>query len=132
MLSKEKLVDEAKQQAKKFIDIRDEREKRVNSASQKTLSSSQLRKFFNEFKRLEMRLKSGQDYSLVEPLIALQVAQVNYAWARKKIPASFKNFIECEVKKIKDQDSFVEFMKFFEAIVGFYYYFAKEYKLKID
>jgi CRISPR type III-A-associated protein Csm2 len=139
MLTKDKLINEADKIAASFIKTKKvfnrkkQKEEIVAIKSSKvSLTSSQLRRFFSEFKRLEMKLKSDIDYREVEPLIALQVAQVNYAHAKGKIPESFKNFIEEEVKKIDGKTAFNEFVKYFEAIVGFYYHYAKMYKLDIN
>ena len=118
---------------KKVFNKKNQKEETVGiKSSKESLTSSQLRRFFSEFKRLEMKLKSGIDYKEVEPMIALQVAQVNYAYAKGKIPENFKNFIEDEVKNIDSKIAFNEFIKYFEAIVGFYYHYAKIYKLDIN
>ncbi|MBT8763263.1 type III-A CRISPR-associated protein Csm2 [Desulfohalobiaceae bacterium Ax17] len=130
MLTKEDLIDKARQEADKFI--RKQRNGKASNRQTETLSSSQLRKFYGEFKRLEMKLKNGLDYQKLEPLIALQVAQVNYNAARGKIPQSFRQFIENAVKDIQTEEQFMDFILFFEAVVGFYYHFAKEYGLKIN
>ncbi len=128
MLTKEKLLNEAKNQACKFITDR-----------KRPLTSSQLRRFFGEVKRLERKYKllareKGEDeaFNEIEPMLGMLAVNANYTWERGKIPDKFREFLENSVRSINSGKQFEEFAKYFEAVVGHYYYEAKKAGLKID
>ena len=117
----ELLDREAYNQAEKFIEYsfdRNTRQKRVNS--NKSLSSSQLRKFFNEFKQLEKKVNI-EGFEKVKPLIKMVKSKASYA--SKKIHPQFKNFLINHVDRINSDRDFKAFMLHFEAVVGFFYGF---------
>jgi CRISPR type III-A-associated protein Csm2 len=149
MLTKEDLTIKAKQQAKEFFVQKQYRGQKQTMPDghpkwdeNKSLTSSQLRKFFGEFKRIKMKLdnliKNNTDkdktelFKSVIPQIMLQAAQVNYAAGRNKIPDSFRTFLLTHLDNLKEDnpDSFYEFMTFFEAVVGYYYYIAQKGDMK--
>ena len=150
MLTKEDLTKRAEEQAEKFFVKKKKRNGEVIYTrdghpkwdENKSLSSSQLRKFFGEFKRIKIKLDNllknnkNEDqkeiFKKVIPQIMLQAAQVNYAAGRQKVPEAFRKFIEDELNKIDENspDSFYDFMVYFEAVVGYYYYLAKKGGIK--
>ncbi len=96
----------------------------------KMVSSSQLRKFYNEVKSLEKKL-DNQSFSMVFPLIKMLKSKVAYATAPSKISnrdeqplyKNFKEFIVEGIDSIPEdgEKEFRAFCKYFEAVVGFYY-----------
>ncbi len=116
------LDQEAKKKAESFIKKRNGRIDEKNS-----LSSHQLRRFYNDFKRIERRVtKNPERFSSVLHLIAMQKSKAEYASnpKRRKIPNEFKDFIEENVDtilKTRKREDFEAFMLYFEAVVGFCY-----------
>lgn len=94
------------------------------------VSSSQLRKFYNEVKTLEKKLEN-QPFSMVFPLIKMIKSKAAYATAPSKIKSryeqplymNFKNFLVEGIDSIPEngEKEFQAFCKYFEAVVGFYY-----------
>ena len=61
-----------------------------------SISSSQLRRFFNEFRSLEKRVDSAPSFDTVLPLIKMVKSKVSYAAGRgsgQQIPDTFKKFL---------------------------------------
>ena len=82
--------------------------------------SSQIRKFFDFARRVEISLKSGQlDYpaALLE-LNSLRY-QTSYACERGKISRCFVDFIDVNIDKIHNKEDLYFFIKHFEAVVGY-------------
>ncbi len=96
----------------------------------KMVSSSQLRKFYNEVKALEKKL-DHQPFQNIFPLIKMIKSKVAYATAPSKISnrdeqplyKKFKEFIIEGIDSIPEdgEKEFKAFCKYFEAVVGFYY-----------
>jgi CRISPR-associated protein Csm2 len=95
------------------------------------LTTTQLRKFFNEVRSLEERMK---DDNFEKALICMLTSKAAYAVAKtsSKVPEEFKDFMDACVEKIKDERDFYAFVKFFESIVGYFYYFKEQNKSKRD
>ncbi len=129
MLTKEKILNEAMSQAEKFIKYKNDN---VVDKS-KSLTISQLRRFFDQVKRLERRYKtSSKAFEKISYELALIVASAKYTLARGKIPVSFLDFLETQIKNINSGKEFEDFVKYFEAVVGYYYFIAKQKGLKIE
>ena len=119
----ELLDKEANEQANKFVvHYFNKKNNREQVDSKKTLSSSQLRKFFNEFRQLEKKV-NAEGFDKVKPLIKMVKSKASYASnpSKPKIPISFKDFLMNNVNKISTEDDFRVFMLHFEAVVGFFY-----------
>ncbi len=119
----ELLDKEAHNQAQKFIQFYyNKREKKEKADVKKTLTSSQLRRFFNEFRQLEKKVNIN-GFDKVKPLIKMTKSKAVYASnpRKPKIPEAFKNFLIENVDKINTEKDFQTFMLYFEAVVGFYY-----------
>ena len=91
------------------------------------LTITQLRKFFNEVRSIEERMKED---NFQKAFILMLKSKVAYSVAKKssKVPKQFKDFIDACVDKINDEKDFYGFVKFFESVVGFFYYFKEELK----
>lgn len=116
-----KLVDtEAKKYAKEFVVL------------DKSIKSSQLRKFYGTVKALELELKNrthgkgdkeSQEavFGEILPLIKLLKAKGAYARARMVVPEAFKAWLDDNVDTINEPREFEAFLLHFEAVVGFCY-----------
>lgn len=90
------------------------------------LTSSQLRRFYNEFRRLKVKFDNDQEknFKKILPLIKMQKSKTAYASNPKKpkIPKSFHDFITKHVDNINAGQDFEAFMLHFEAVIGFLYH----------
>ena len=102
--------------------LNEDAEKRAREFKASTLTLTQLRKFYNEFKGLEKRVRA-KGFDPVLPLIKMVCSRASYASNRKnnKIPESFKDFLIKNVKAINEEKDFEAFLLHFEAVVGFCY-----------
>lgn len=93
------------------------------------LNSAQLRKFHNEAKELEERIKNladpEKDFVKIRPMVKMLKSKVAYACPSngrdRKVPEEFRKFIEVMVDNIEDHKDFRAFALCFEAVVGFFY-----------
>ena len=89
------------------------------------LTTGQMRRFFNHCRELERQLKvEGKSWERVSAKFAGTSAHAHNAAAASKIPTSFRDFIDENVKRTlkatKPKDAFLRgFMRHFEALVGF-------------
>ncbi len=104
---------EADKLGKKFSELKPE------------LTSSQLRKFFNEVRSLEAQVEEKFDEQ--KALVFMLKSKVAYSVGKKtsKTPAEFKDFIDACIDKINDEKDFKGFVKFFEAVVGYFFYYKE-------
>jgi CRISPR-associated protein Csm2 len=121
----ELLDKEAYDQARSFIVYYfDKRKGREELDNNKSLTSAQLRRFFNEFRQLEKKVKID-GFEKVKPLIKMTKSKAAYAANPKKpkIPRSFQNFLVNHIDNVNSEKDFQAFMLHFEAVVGFFYGF---------
>lgn len=90
------------------------------------LTSAQLRRFHNEAKELEYKIKSRADGDFLKyrPLVKMLKSKVAYACpdkGKKKIPKEFREYIELMAGNINDKKDFMAFALCFEAVVGYFY-----------
>lgn len=126
VIKSELLNEEAERIASGFIKYRfNKKYKREELDKSNSLSSAQLRKFFNEFRQLEKRANS-QGFETVKPLIKMVKSKASYAANpnNPKIVTKFKDFLVNNIDKIETEKDFGAFMLHFEAVVGFYYGFG--------
>lgn len=116
----EKLLDvTAESIAKTFIG-------KDSSGKKAHVSSSQLRKFFDEIKSFEKYFVSATESKWEEkkPYIKMIKSKVAYAVARKGvIKGVYKNlekFIIDGINQIKEEKDYFTFLSLFEAVYGFY------------
>lgn len=117
------LEKEASKQAEQFVEYRkNQGTGRKDVDNRRSLSSAQLRKFFNEFKQLEKKV-GIEGFDKVKPLIKMVKSKAAYASnpSNPKIPRSFKNFLITNLDRIEGEKDFQAFMLHFEAVVGFFY-----------
>lgn len=122
---KENLLDtDAKKTAESFVAYKfDNWTKTQIVDDRNSLSSAQLRKFFNEFRQLEKRVHAD-GFQKVKPIIKMVKSKASYAANPKrngKIVPAFKDFLINNLNQIDTEKDFEAFMLHFEAVVGFYY-----------
>lgn len=151
-IRKELLDREAFEQARKFFQYKINKKtgevemkkgrKVIDNNARKTLSLSQLRRFYNECRQLERKveseiaallkadnnseeMKKEEGFSKIKPLIKMVKAKAAYAAnpSNPKIPEVFKKFLQENIDRIETYRDFKTFMLYFEAVVGFYYGF---------
>lgn len=110
---REDLIDEAEKLAKTFAALKPE------------LTSTQLRKFFNEVRSLEERTEENFDEQ--KALVLMLKSKVAYSVGKKtsKTPKEFKDFIDACIDRINDRKDFDGFIKFFESMVGYFFYYKE-------
>lgn len=92
------------------VDIRDSK-----------MSTSQLRKFFGEVKRIEMQYNPS-DVAMLNPLLA-------YAVGRDEGKTKIKDFqveISKAISEVKNEEDFKNFVQIFEAIVAYHKCYEKQ------
>ena len=120
-IRKELLNQEAEKQANELIVKRYDRRRQQEVVDERnSVSSTQLRRFYNEFKGLEKRV-NAKGFESVLPLIKMVRSRAFYASNGNKIPKSFKDFLVKNVEAINEEKDFEAFLLHFEAVVGFCY-----------
>lgn len=127
----ELLDEEAESMAKTFVEYQTDRYGARQINEKCSLTSSQLRRFYGEFKRIHTKFRSltGENkqeaFSKILPLIRLQRSRAAYAShssdGKTKIPKEFYEFLTENIRSITNADEFDAFMLHFEAVVGFFY-----------
>lgn len=98
---------------------------------QKNISTTQLRKFYNQLNSLARDVSKSDEKDLSAQLRILQ-AQVAYSVGREQIEAIFKEFFDiCSNKILKARGEVFkkllkDFVKFFESVYGYFYYYEKK------
>lgn len=110
---REDLIGEAEKLAKTFATLKPE------------LTSTQLRKFFNEVRSLEDRTEENFDEQ--KALVLMLKSKIAYSVGKKtsKTPKEFKDFIDACIDRIDDKKDFDGFVKFFENVVGYFVYYKE-------
>lgn len=97
------------------------------------LKSTQMRRFYDEFKAIERKILMGKDvqeqqacFERDRALIMMFKAKAVYAEKRKVAPRKFTEFIFNHMASIKDLRDFQAFIKVFEAVVAFHRFYAKD------
>lgn len=125
IIRSELLDSEAYEQAKAFLAYYFNKRKGAKELdANKSLSSAQLRRFFNEFRQLEKKVKA-EGFEKIKPLIKMAKSKAAYASNPKKpkIPTAFKDFLVNNIDEVNSEKDFQAFMLHFEAVVGFFYGF---------
>jgi len=86
----------------------------------KSLSSTQIRKFYEEVLNLKAQYDNGKDFREILPYFKMLKAKANVAYERDVINTNFKIFIEKNIDYVgSDEERFKIFCTFFEAIVAY-------------
>jgi len=124
VISKEKWVYKIVKDGKKIYDcsmITTKAEKIASILSDKysknkNLSITQVRKFYNEFKKHEIALNKD---NFEENKALIYMLKSKAAYSADKIGENFKQFIFNSIDSINDYENFKDFMMFFEAVYGY-------------
>ena len=100
--------------------LNEDAEKTASKLVRESVTATQLRRFYNEFKGLEKRVRA-KGFESVLPLIKMVRSRAFYASNGNKIPRSFKDFLVKNVEAINEEKDFEAFLLHFEAVVGFCY-----------
>ena len=112
---------------KTFADIGGDADKIAKSVED--LKTTQLRKFFDELKQLELQLnEDGSTWSDVERKFYMMKPMLAYAKGRKLIPDNFFKLMTVCMKKIdvqgtEQKENYNVFVKFVESIVAYHKYY---------
>lgn len=89
------------------------------------LTTTQIRKFFNEIRSLEARVEDNFDEN--KALVLMVKSKVAYSAGKKtsKTPKEFKDFIDACIDKVDKKTDFDAFVKFFESVVGYFIYYSQ-------
>ena len=113
--------DEAERVVKCFLSKsvnKDGRDRRGNP--RKKLSSTQIRKFYEEVLNLKAQYDNGKSFREILPYFKMLKAKANVAYERDVINTNFKKFIEENVDYVGDDEKrFKIFCTFFEAVVAY-------------
>lgn len=94
------------------------------------MKSSQIRKFYADVKSLERQWLAASDkeaaFARILPMIKLLKAKSDYAFARKVVPESFRDWLWEHIDSIKTDKDFNAFLLHFEAVVGFSARYTKD------
>ena len=91
----------------------------------KKLSSTQIRKFYEEVLNLKERVDNGESFRKILPYFKMLKAKANVAYERDVINTNFKTFIEKNVDYVTKgsleemEKKFKVFCTFFEAVVAY-------------
>lgn len=124
-IKKELLSSEAEDAAKRFVIKND----RGYPDIRNSITSAQLRKFYNEFKGLEKKLQfkaktpdmEETAFKGVLPLVKMVKSKVAYASGGNKVPRTFADWLNKNVDSVNSARDFKAFLLHFEAVVGFCY-----------
>ena len=121
-LTKELLTEEPENIAKKEME---------NAKSNKKASSTQIRKFYDDF--LLLHTKAHRDgvtenvfKSEILPLIVFSKAKLAYSIGRSIIHKDFRDEIVKKVDKIESIKDFDNFILFYQALIGYTKFYEKE------
>ena len=110
-----------------FADIGGDADKVAKSM--RDLNTTQLRKFFDELKQIELQLnEDGSAWVGVERKFYMMKPMLAYAKGRKLIPENFFNLMAACMKKIdvqgtEQKENYNVFVKFVESIVAYHKYY---------
>jgi CRISPR-associated protein Csm2 len=86
----------------------------------KSISSTQIRKFYEEVLNLKAQYDNGKSFREILPYFRMLKAKANVAYERDVINTNFKRFIEENVDYVgSDEKRFKIFCTFFEAVVAY-------------
>lgn len=111
--------DYAKDVVDCFIKEATQKDKRFNKRSKK-ITSSQIRKFYEEVLNLKDQYELSKDFKKVLPYFKMLKAKAHIAYERDNINSNFKTFIEKNVDYVgDDEERFKVFCTLFEAVVAY-------------
>ena len=116
----------ANEQAKKIhedgLETYWDKRNKCQKTREKQNSSTQLRRFFDEITRLNIKAQNDTEpWELILPQVHMMVAKAAYAKGRNLVTSSFVSLFGDTIRdQIKDRDDLQTFTSFFETFIGFY------------
>jgi len=107
------------------VELLDENAREWANKFSRKITTHQIRRFFNEVKRYQMKLERGDEFGHIKPLIYMLKSKASYAANKKPEMKTFARFMEKAIEEIKIGDEnqqekrFRNFCLFFEAVYGF-------------
>ena len=124
VLTKELLTTKAEEIAKTLVN---------NNKGDSGVTKTQIRKFYNDFLVLKSKAdiccNSEDDFkNKILPLIFFSKAKLAYSYGRnqKNISKDFVQLLDSYIDKIETKADFNNFLKFYEALIGYSTYFFAE------
>lgn len=117
-LTKELLTSDAEKLAHCFCKI--EQPKEGSKQKPKKNSSSQIRKFYDDFVLLKAKADRADEEKFkknILPLIYFSKAKITYSVARNLMTEELKNKIIGLIEKVDSKEDFDNFVKLFEAMI---------------
>lgn len=86
------------------------------------MATSQLRRFFDETKRIKRKLENTRKFNEIVPEILKLSAYANDAVKKRKAPTLFNDFINQNLKwaSLGEKEFLIGFVNHFECVVGFF------------
>lgn len=104
----------------------------VKNGGDSNISTTQIRKFYNDFQVLKAKADTKRDENEFKedilPLIYLSKAKLAYAYGKDngKISKEFVDSLNKYIDMIETKDDFETFMNFYQALIGYTTYLFKE------
>ena len=124
ILTKELLTTKAEEIAKTLVN---------NNKGDSGVTKTQIRKFYNDFLVLKSKAdiccNSEDDFkNKILPLIFFSKAKLAYSYGRnqKNISKDFVQMLDSYIDKIETKADFNNFLKFYEALIGYSTYYFTE------
>ena len=90
------------------------------------LTSTQLRRFFHEIRRLQALTGSTEEEFLkARPYVKMVHSKAAYASRNRDFPSSFYKFLSSNIEDIASREDFDKFIQYFEAVVGYFYAYSE-------
>ncbi|MFX0173064.1 MAG: type III-A CRISPR-associated protein Csm2 [Candidatus Hodarchaeota archaeon] len=102
----------------------------IAKVCQNSLKPSQMRRFFDQARRIQRDITYGREWLVISPQISMLQPLLYYAKSRRVIPDEFLNIMRASLAKIdkgrndaEKIENFQRFMEFFQAIVAYHKYY---------
>lgn len=99
----------------------------IAEACRRSLKPSQMRRFFDQSRRIQRDLSRDKSWTEVAPQVSMLQSLLHYARGKKVIPKEFLNVMITSLKKIdvgtndkEKKKNFNTFLEFFQAIVAYH------------
>ncbi len=105
----------------------------ANTMAVNDTTKSQIRRFYQEYVALRRSIRNDDDYKKYEVALKMIIPKVEYAANRKesKLSSEFKQWLQKNLRSIKNSKDVRDFGDYFQAFVG-YFYGAKPEKGRQD
>ncbi len=108
--------------------------KACNLVEKGKLTTTQVRKFYDDLKSIEKQMELSNEngkrekFERLLPLIKMLRTKAFYAKARDNVTDHFVNFIERNISLVNTPRDLEQFSKYFESVLGFFRYYEEQKK----